>query len=467
MMGQRTASVVGLFSCNMVHHNPFRASEIEFLLTTIAEGGSASLVGLSNVGKSALLRTLCLPDVQTRVLGARALQFLFTYVDCNLMLTLTAQGFYEVTLRAAQDVLRPLGTADALVARLSEYYQRVVEPSSEFAIPLAFNDAIDALSLGLERNIVFLFDEFDEPFARLDSRVFLNLRALSDKFGRRLSYLVATTTPLAARSTDSDVSEFVELFVGHQCMLGMLDPGETRALATELAAGEDARLAAEDLDFIAGQAGGHAGLIQAVTRIVLGVLHGAPERARGEGLALARERLEDDQIARAECSKIWGQLMESERDALIDIVLDPAATVQPRLLDSLIEKGVLVAAQPARMFGQYFAGFVRRQRRTRRTAQAGVWVDIDSGEVTVDGRQIPTLTDLEYRLLLLLWGRLDKLCDKYQIVENVWGQEYIDEVDDARIEKLVSRLRAKLETDPANPRYLHTVRGRGYKLVGI
>jgi DNA-binding response OmpR family regulator len=75
------------------------------------------------------------------------------------------------------------------------------------------------------------------------------------------------------------------------------------------------------------------------------------------------------------------------------------------------------------------------------------------------------LTDLEYRLLLLLYGRLSKLCDKYQIVEAVWGQDYIDEVDDARIEKLISRLRSKLEHDPANPKYLQTVRGRGYKLI--
>jgi two-component system response regulator RegX3 len=38
-------------------------------------------------------------------------------------------------------------------------------------------------------------------------------------------------------------------------------------------------------------------------------------------------------------------------------------------------------------------------------------------------------------------------------------------VDDTRIEKLVSRLRAKIEPDPSTPRYIVTVRGRGYKLV--
>jgi len=51
-------------------------------------------------------------------------------------------------------------------------------------------------------------------------------------------------------------------------------------------------------------------------------------------------------------------------------------------------------------------------------------------------------------------------------VEAVWGEEYVDEVYDSAIEKLVSRLRKKIEPDPSNPRYIITVRGRGYKLVG-
>jgi DNA-binding response OmpR family regulator len=83
----------------------------------------------------------------------------------------------------------------------------------------------------------------------------------------------------------------------------------------------------------------------------------------------------------------------------------------------------------------------------------------------VDGRVVPILTDLEYRLMLLLYGQIDKICDKYRVVEAVWGEDYIDDVDDARIEKLVSRLRQKIEADPTNPRYLITVRGRGYRLL--
>mgnify|MGYP003422969642 CR=1 FL=1 len=75
------------------------------------------------------------------------------------------------------------------------------------------------------------------------------------------------------------------------------------------------------------------------------------------------------------------------------------------------------------------------------------------------------LTELEYKLLLLLYGKLNKIVDKYVIVTNVWGESYLDSVDDARIEKLVSRLRGKLEPNTPEPRYLITLRGRGYKLI--
>ena len=126
---------------------------------------------------------------------------------------------------------------------------------------------------------------------------------------------------------------------------------------------------------------------------------------------------------------------------------------------------VVGAGAERRIFARAFAEFVQRQLVTRRPGNQGIRLDPDSGEVWVNGVQIPTLTNLEYRLLLLLYGRLGKLCSKYEVVEAVWGEEYIDEVDDARIEKLVSRLRQKVEPDIANPRYVLTIRGRGYKLV--
>ena len=60
----------------------------------------------------------------------------------------------------------------------------------------------------------------------------------------------------------------------------------------------------------------------------------------------------------------------------------------------------------------------------------------------------------------LLYQNSNRIVDKYQIVKDVGGDEGLREVDDARIEKLVSRLRQKVEPDAANPVYITTVRGR-------
>jgi DNA-binding response OmpR family regulator len=135
-------------------------------------------------------------------------------------------------------------------------------------------------------------------------------------------------------------------------------------------------------------------------------------------------------------------------------------------MESVIAKHlVIVQGAEHRLFARAFDEFVQRQQVVRRSQRQGIRVDPDSGDVWVDGVQAPALTNLEFRLLLLLYGRIGKICTKYEVVEAVWGEDYIDEVDDARIEKLISRLRQKIEPDPANPHYLHTVRGRGYRLA--
>lgn len=149
-------------------------------------------------------------------------------------------------------------------------------------------------------------------------------------------------------------------------------------------------------------------------------------------------------------------------------IFTPGEQPEREALFSLQQKYILLKgdSRDPQLIARLFTDFVRRQGVVRRPGPRGVYLDVEAGEVFVDGKPTAeSLTNLEYRLLLLLYGQLGKICDKYQVVESVWGEDYIEEVDDARIEKLVSRLRQKIELDSSNPHYLLTVRGRGYKLV--
>ena len=455
-------------------------SDLNRLMSFLSEGECCSVVALSNMGKSTLLRNVSsqVEQVHPTSKGPSASNeghgggMAFFYVDCNLMLTLTEQGFYEAALRSALAEVKRLGAAKALVGRLQDLYHKVVEPSSPFVVPLSFNEAVVVLSEELGRRVVFLFDEFDEPFAKLDGRVFLNLRALRDKYGDRLCFVTATGAELCEQRQDAEASEYCELFAERAIYLTGLGQDEARQVVAGIARDESVELDHDEVDFVLRQAGGHLGLLQAVTAVLIRVAAGAPVNLRARSLMVARQQLDSEGPVRAECAKLWEQLLHGDREALLRFLASGSKPPLDEAMQVLLRKGILVShlspsgeGESPAVFGELFAGYARRQHRVQQTVRPGVYVDVDSGDVWADGHRAPVLTDHEYRLLLLLYGRMNKIVTRDDVAEAVWGADYMENIDDARCDKLLSRLRSKIETDPANPKYLQTVRGRGYKLV--
>jgi two-component system response regulator RegX3 len=89
-----------------------------------------------------------------------------------------------------------------------------------------------------------------------------------------------------------------------------------------------------------------------------------------------------------------------------------------------------------------------------------VRLDVDRHVVAVDGRPV-ALPLKEFDLLELLLRNAGRVLTRGQLIDRVWGADYVG--DTKTLDVHVKRLRAKLEPDPANPRYLLTVRGLGYK----
>jgi hypothetical protein len=442
-----------------------REEDILYVLQRTSDGECCAIVGVSNTGKSTLLRSLASKGIDRRFLEQAVQHQVFVYVDFNLMLEATEQGFYELILRCLMEELVNLGPEAEFLERLRSTYKTLVAPPSSFQISLSFSEGLTAVCQGLSDNLILLFDEFDEPFEQIDGRAFLNLRALKDKYRQRLSFVTATNRRLSNIRRGRDVDEFIELFEPFTRFLGPLNKADVDEVITWVADQEGYTFDDHDRSFLHHHADGHLGLLLSICR-ALGEVTGEPVRDPSQDWLIhrqVREQLDGDLNVQGECRKLWDDLTEEQQEALMTVI-GAEEDVDEREMDSLRRKG-LIHPEEEMLFSPVFEGFVRRRRLTRRRRLEGVRLDVESGNVWVDGRQTPTLTDLEYRMLLLLYGRLNKICDKYQIVEEVWGEDYIDQVDDARIDKLLSRLRAKIEPDPRNPRYILTVRGRGYKMV--
>jgi two-component system, OmpR family, response regulator MtrA len=124
-----------------------------------------------------------------------------------------------------------------------------------------------------------------------------------------------------------------------------------------------------------------------------------------------------------------------------DYVVKP---VEPRVLDARIR------------------AVLRRLTRVGSPAETYGELVIDQGSLTVvlRGREI-SLTPTELRLLLVLSGSPRQVFSRQQLLDLVWEHGYLG--DSRLVDACVQRLRAKIETDTSEPRYIQTVRGFGYR----
>jgi two-component system, OmpR family, response regulator MtrA len=118
--------------------------------------------------------------------------------------------------------------------------------------------------------------------------------------------------------------------------------------------------------------------------------------------------------------------------------------VEPRVLDARIR------------------AVLRRIERVGSLAETFGELVIDRGSLTVLlGRREISLTPTELRLLLVLSGSPRQVFSREQLLDLVWEHDYLG--DSRLVDACVQRLRAKIETDTSEPRYIQTVRGFGYR----
>jgi two-component system response regulator RegX3 len=108
---------------------------------------------------------------------------------------------------------------------------------------------------------------------------------------------------------------------------------------------------------------------------------------------------------------------------------------------------------------------LRRQGDTSTAADvqlsAGpVKIDVERHQVSIND-QLISLPLKEFELLEFLVRNSGRVLTRTQLIDRVWGSDYFG--DTKTLDVHVKRLRSKIEIDPANPLYIQTIRGLGYK----
>jgi DNA-binding winged helix-turn-helix (wHTH) protein len=440
----------------------YRQEIITPIMRTIAAGESCSIVGVASTGKSNLFRFLIRPEVRQRYLGESWGNYLFLYIDTHSLTELSEWGLCELLLRRIVEATEDLKIESKWSKHFNDLYQQAVRPERQ---PLArgyLERSVKNLCQRLGFKLVFLFDEFDEIFRQMDTRFFLGLRALRDEHKYRLSCVVATRNELPRIREDiAECESFYELLSLNTFGLGPYSEADARNMVQRLAARKGMTVADDDANLLIKVSGGHPGILWAT-------FWALNDRSIERAGDVSRQCLNEPDI-QTECVKIWDSLGEDERMALADIVADcPLEQLEQEVVRLLQLKGLLVEneASQAAIFCRLFEHFVNQQEFFK---GKDIRLDERSGEVWLEGKPVcPDLTNLEFTLLSYLFKRRGEICSRSELLEVLYPGEPRDlklDMVDNRLDTLIARLRDRIELDRRRPKYIVTVRRRGFKLA--
>ena len=103
---------------------------------------------------------------------------------------------------------------------------------------------------------------------------------------------------------------------------------------------------------------------------------------------------------------------------------------------------------------------VRTEERQTIFQTGELMVDYEKRIVTISGNEVH-LTPIEYKILLLLIANRGKVLTHNYIIREIWG--YAEEIDAGNLRVFMATLRRKIEKDAANPEYILTEIGVGYR----
>ena len=105
------------------------------------------------------------------------------------------------------------------------------------------------------------------------------------------------------------------------------------------------------------------------------------------------------------------------------------------------------------------------QPKERFLEGAGIRLNEDFNEMTVDGRAVE-LSTIEYNILLLMMRHPQKIFSAQNLYESIWNEPYFYNCN-STVMVHISKLRGKIEQDPQKPKRITTVWGKGYRFEPV
>jgi hypothetical protein len=459
-----------------------------------------ALVGETFIGKTTLLRHLA-QEPETTIIDdeGKAHTLTFVYFDCSISIDaldtelseyVAAQFWWDLyleTCKRLQAVPSPDLEEPAINADKSNLKNYAYEVKS----------SLEGLILDHRTPIIFVFDNF-EVIAHLHLRNSEWLRALVRS---NCAYIVASRHLLYllyqySKENWNSPSPLQNLF-SDPIYLGLMteyEADEYLLQASHRAKELNSSWEQRDIDFIKFFCGRHPELIRIGCSHLFKLHLPLSQDGEAEENALESTFLEESIFndARTVCSQYWNGLADPElrdeppiesvsKEELArrlfphqKVLLEIAKGLSPtdkdkKILFDLERRGLIEQDNGRwRVFAEVMCRFVlNKEAFYRQNVQAGENSQSDGsflplvGQQSVERKEIAAFTYLEGKVYDYLKSHVGEVCNRDDIKRAVWPN---DPPTNTALQKIIERVRDKIEPDVNNPRYLIAIRGLGYML---
>ncbi len=424
-----------------------RNEEIEKILNYIKEGNSCQIVSLPGVGRSNLLGLLAYnKGVRLKHLGEDNQNFHFVYLN-----------FSEIRKKPLAEATKFifLGLIDSLRERkmtkdyevVNKIFKESMQIKDDLVIFSGLKKAIDYLALERDLTIVFLFDRFEDYITVLDSDFFANLRILRNRAKYKFSVVFSLNRPLEDILEGTLFADFYDFVAGKIIYLPIFNQIgiDFRLNYLEKITGKKLNPGLKENIFEL--TGGHSNLMRLATESLLSSTQDFKNKLE------LRNYLIEQKPIRSALFAIWNFLTPSEQTMLTSGKIETNEFLENI---GLVKNHLLTIS--------LLADYVKDKASSPESTKIAL---NEKGEV-IKGDIIISelLTALEFKLLKFLMDNKDAIVEKEQVINAVWGdQKTVLGVTDQAVDQLIFRLRKKIEENPNDPKFIQTIKGRGFKFT--
>jgi hypothetical protein len=447
----------------------YQAGAMKTIAGWIQAGESGSIIGLPGAGKSNLLGFLsCRPEVMRHYLPADFGHLALIQVDLNNLPGNDLSTFFRAILRSLREAHEQLNLiAEPLASSIEILYRRAEEKTDPFLAQSALREALLLFQEQATR-LVLVLDPFDQFCETAPTQVLDNLRGLRDSFKDTLSYLIGLRHEVTYIRNPAEMGELFEIVDTHQYWLGPMEKDDARWVISQVEEALDHSFDDNQVETLIEVTGAHPGLLRAAGQwLAQAASMPAVDTWLDSLLAEAslQNRLND--LRQGLTGEEEAALSVLQRALMIEVALERQESLRQidqkyrEILTRLQIKGLCQQTDDGwHVFSPLFARFVAEMKGV---SAGKICHEPATGRFFLGEQGLIGLSERDRRLLqyFLDKPRLAHAID--ELIEAAWSDDDSSGVSNEAVQQAIRHLRKQIEPNPAQPCYLITERGTGYR----